>query len=122
MFEFPVSGTPVPSGLVRGPSNPEPDTVCAYSVVPTTGTVAEGQFTKGLRLNAAQRAHVIKALNQATNTTAPACATPATRIATITGPDIAVELDGCHRLRFPNGFTAAAPAPLLQALAALGIA
>jgi hypothetical protein len=124
MFELPVSGTPVPSGLVRGPSNPEPNTVCAYSVVPTTGTVTEGQFTKGLRLNAAQRAHVITALNQATNTTAPACATPATRIATITGPgaDIAVELDGCHRLRFPNGFTDAAPAPLLQALAALGIA
>ena len=41
MFEFPVSGTPVPSGLVRGPSNPEPNTVCAYPVVPTPGTVTE---------------------------------------------------------------------------------
>lgn len=126
LFDHPTANTPEPWSLVRRPGNPQPTTVCAYAIEPQTANdyVAIGSFTRGAKLTAAQQSTLMTALNQAGagTTPAPACATKATRFASLDGPGsgMLVELDGCHRVRWPNGFNSTAPTGLVQILASLG--
>jgi hypothetical protein len=134
LFELPLVGpAPLPWSKEHPSENVSPTTVCVYAEPSTHGAAetssgvqgAVGAFTHGVKLTASQQAAIDAALNQASDTAVPICATPATRFAELVGPDIltvALELDGCHRLKWPNAFTDAAPASLLQALAAAGIA
>jgi hypothetical protein len=122
----------VPWNKEHPTENIAPATVCVYTVPSThtpTGTpggapVVVGTFAHGVKLTPSQQAAIAAVLNQTSDTAAPACATPATRFAELIAPDtlnVALELDGCHRLQWPNAFISSAPASLLQALAAAGI-
>lgn len=123
LFEHPVPGTPEPWSKVRRPGNPQPTTVCLYTIEPQSPDdyIAVGSFTHGTKLTAQQQSTIVGALAQASDTPAPACAEKATRFASLDGPysGIQVELDGCRRIRWPNGFIDAAPAVLSQFLATL---
>jgi hypothetical protein len=109
-----------------------PTTVCIYAEPSTDGASetpsgvqdAVGTFTHGVKLTASQQSAIAAALNQASDKAVPTCATPATRLAELVGPGlltVSLELDGCHRLQWPNAFTDAAPVSLLQALASAGV-
>ena len=133
LFELSIAGPPpIPWSKERRPENVAPATVCVYTEPSTSGAIEQqsgvqgsvGKFTHGLRLTTSQQAAIAAALNQASDTAVPTCATQATRFAELMSPDgltVVLELDGCHRLQWPNSFTDAAPASLLQALAADGI-
>jgi hypothetical protein len=122
LFEFPMATT-APGPEMSAPSDAGPTTACAYSVS-GSGLNAAGTFSHGVKLTAAQQTVIGQALAQAKQTDAPACSTPATRFALLSGPDGGdplIELDGCHRIDWFYGLKSPAPASLLSALAAAGI-
>lgn len=123
MFDHPAYGTPEPWSKVRRPMNPAPTTVCAYTVgPPATGDyIAVGSFTRGTKLDSAQQTDLATGLGYASQVPAPACATKATRFASLEGPGagLLVELDGCKRIQWPNAFMSTAPAALLQLIISL---
>jgi hypothetical protein len=123
VFELPVPKDALPWSKVRRPGNPEPNEVCVYALSRTSGsTLTVGTFAKAVRLTAAQQDAVVKALDLTGDAPAPKCTRTASRMVVMAGPGadgIIVELDGCQRLMWPNGFVAAAPGALLQALRSL---
>lgn len=125
VFEIPVYSTPTPWSEVRAPAVSGPLKACVYTV-PSGGTpITDTRFSKGATLDSTQEAAVTRALADIDGTTpAPACSTTATRFAEFTGLGLdgaVVELDGCHRIQWPNGFRQTASAPLLRALAGAGL-
>jgi hypothetical protein len=123
MFEFPVLGTPVPWDKTRALANPAPTAVCSYTAS-GTGTDAVGTLAQGVKLTSAQQSAISRALAQSEQAAAPACSTRATRFALLTGPNsigLMIELDGCHRINWPDEFKSTASASLLSTLAAAGI-
>lgn len=124
LFEHPVPGTPEPWSKVRRPGNPQPEAACFYTIEPQypDDYIAIGSFTHGAKLTAAQQAMAAAALSEAADAPAPACSAKATGFAVLDGPYAGelVELDGCRRTRWPNGFIGATPAALSQFLGSLG--
>lgn len=124
MFEHAVTGTPEPWSKIRRPGNPQPTSVCFYTIEPRSPDdyISVGSFSHGARLTAAQQATAAAALSDAADAPVPACSAKATRFAVLDGPYAGelVELDGCQRVRWPNGFIDAAPAALSQFLASFG--
>lgn len=123
VFELPVPSNALPWSKVRRPANPAPNEVCIYALAPTSdSTLTVGTFAGGVKLTAAQRDAVVKALGLAGDAPAPKCTLTASRMVVLAGPGadgIVVELDGCRRVMWPNGFVDAAPGTLLQALRSL---
>lgn len=125
LFELNVNDTPTPWSKVRPPAVAGPMKACEYTVLPGDAPMSDTRFVKGVTLTSTQEAAVTQALAVSDPTTpAPACPTPATRFAEFTGLGLdgaIIELDGCHRIQWPNSFRQTASAPLLQALAAAGV-
>jgi hypothetical protein len=124
LFVLPGFSTPNPWSEESHPAAPGPMKACVYTV-PGDPTTTDPQFVSGVTLNSAQEAAVTRALaGMDGKTPAPACTTVATRFAVFIGEalnDAEVELGGCHRIEWPNGFKQAAPASLLRTLAAAGV-
>lgn len=124
-FELPVLHSPTPWSEVRAPFTPGPITACLYTVLPGTGSISETTFERGLKLDSSQESAVTQALaSMDGKTPAPACTTAATRFVEFSGGELngaMLEFDGCHRVRWPNGFMEKGSESFIQALAAIGI-
>ena len=124
LFALPVLTTPRPWSEVRAPAAPGPLKACVYTV-PGDPKTTDPQFASGTTFSSAEVDAVDQALAAMDGTApAPACATVATRFAMFTGLGLnyaVIELDGCHRIQWPNEFRQTAPASLLRALAAAGV-
>ena len=124
LFVHPILSTPTPWSEVRAPAAPGPMKACVYTV-PGDPMTSDPQFVGGATFNSAQVAAVTQTLAAMTGTTpAPACALYATRFVMFTGlglNDAVIELDGCHRIQWPDEFRQTASAALLRALTAAGI-
>ena len=109
----------------------EPTIACEYTVtVGADDSVGVGEFDHGLKLSAAQQVAISAALKSSVSvsasasTTAKACSTRASTIALLMvspSENVAVELDGCLRVSYPDYFVAQAPPALLAALREAGI-
>ena len=123
VFELPRGASPQPWSQARGTAAPRPTIVCIYKVAQTSGSVSEGQFTRGASLNSSQQTELAAALDSAGAKAASPCAASATKFAVLDGAGdyIAIELDGCHRILFPNGFIGAMPESGTAALTAAGV-
>lgn len=124
LFVLSVFATPTPWSEVRAPAAPGPLKACVYTV-PGDPTTSDPQFVSGATFSSTQVDAVDQALAAMDGTTpAPACPTFATRFAMFTGLGLnyaVIELDGCHRIQWPNEFRQTASASLLRALAAAGV-
>ena len=124
LFVHQIYSTPTPWSKVRAPAVPGPMKACVYTVSGDPMT-ADPQFVSGTTLTSAQADAVTQALAAMDGmTSAPACAISATRFAVFTGLGLnyaVIELDGCHRIQWPNEFRQTASAALLRALAAAGV-
>jgi hypothetical protein len=122
-FEIGVLGTPQPWSQARQLTDPRPTAVCIYAAQPPVRTdISAGSFTHGAKLTSAQQADVVTGLANASQTAAPSCTARASRLALVDGPGagILAELDGCKRIRWPNGFMTTAPEAFLQFLTMIG--
>jgi hypothetical protein len=120
------SPPPIPWSQVRHPLLAPITLVCVYQVDHSNSTPAEGTFVTGTNLTAQRAPGIQQAVDSGSMSAsaAPACSVNAARFAMLGTRDeqpYLVELDGCHRLMFPNGYLAAAPAALLDLLAQSGI-
>ena len=119
----------IPWSQVKHPA-PSPITVvCAFRVdsTGTTNPYPEGSFVAGKKLTGPQgsaaQAFVDGASTADSVATAP-CSGNATRFAMFgNGGDLqyTLELDGCHRLMFPNLYLAKGPSGLFSLLGQLGV-
>ena len=134
VFELPLPPTPEPWSQVRHPASTLPPLACIYAVehAPkgsssssgSNGATPAGDFVRGMKLNSARQSTIEQTLNMNAEDPAPPCTSKATRFAVFFGigaDGVAVELDGCQRVLWPNGFTSPAPAMLLEAIAGLGL-
>lgn len=125
VFEIPQPASPLPWSKVRPPVSNGPAMACLYAVAHTSNALTDGDdFVRGTALDSAQQSSVGRALSLVGDSPAPTCSATATRFVVLFVPSaagVAVELDGCKRVLWPDGFMAPAPAGLLQAVAALGL-
>jgi hypothetical protein len=120
MFDHPVPGaTPDPWNRSDTVNTTE---VCVYTLKPSTPDdyIAIGSFTYGAKLTPAQQAAIVGQFSQAGQTPAPACTTKAAQFATVGKAGSLVELDGCKRIRWQNGFLSTAPDGLVRLLTTIG--
>ena len=120
-----LGGAPIPWSQVRHPPMASVSVVCVFRVDYAVHPVAEGRFVSGYVLTAAQGTAAQAAVDAASPApTAPPCMAKATRFAMLGGRDdplYLLELDGCHRLVFPNLYLATGPSGLYSLLAQVGI-
>jgi len=125
LFVLPGFATPTPWSEVRPPAAPGPLKACVYTVPPESASTADPQFLSGATFSSAQEEAVTQALAVMDGKTpAPACPAVAGRFAMFTGLGLngaVIELDGCHRIEWPDGFKQTASASLLRALTAAGV-
>jgi len=117
----------IPWSQVKHPA-PNPVTVvCVFRVDATTYPYPDGLFVAGKKLTGVQGTAAL-ALAEGASTADSAAKTPcsgnATRFAVLgSGNELQylLELDGCHRLMFPNDYLATGPVGLFTLLAQVGI-
>jgi hypothetical protein len=123
VFKLKIDASSQPWSRVRGTANPRPTEVCVYGVAQTGGSIPEGRFVRGVKLDSSQQAALAAALESAGSAAASPCTATATRLAVLdsAGDFIAFELDGCRRTFFPNDFVGATPGSVNATLTAAGI-
>jgi hypothetical protein len=117
----------IPWSQVKQPA-PNPITVvCEFRVDETTYPYPDGLFVVGKKLTGAQGTSALALVEGASTADSAVngpCSGNATRFAVFgSGNDLQylLEVDGCHRLMFPNGYLANGPAALFTLLAQVGI-
>ncbi len=119
----------IPWSEVKHPAPGPITTVCVFRVnaTGTTDPYPEGSFVAGEKLTGAQGAAALALVDGASTADSIAnapCSGNATRFAMLgDGGDLpyTLELDGCHRLMFPNLYLAKGPAGLFSLLGQLGV-
>ncbi|MGH6655912.1 MAG: hypothetical protein ACRDVE_11990, partial [Actinocrinis sp.] len=127
LLEWPQSGTPEPWSRVRHPPMPSTVLICVYAVQNANTPEPVGALLGGLKLTPAQGRAVDQALAEASTGAypVPRCGTAhRSRFVAIGAPGnlpYLADLQGCMRLRYPNGYLAAPPPGLAAVLRQIAI-
>ena len=122
VFEF----VPIPSAS-PWTTTVEPTMACEYTVSSATSPgdpTNLGEFSHGLKLTGARQLAIADAITNSRATAPKACSAKATRFALVTvsmSQNVAIELDGCRRMAYPDYYLVQAPSAVLTALRAAGI-
>lgn len=133
VFELSQPTSALPWSKTSHQANTLPAMACIYAAgymprspgsTTESSAVVGDDFIRGTRLDSVQESALVHELSLVGDSPAPKCSQTATRFAVLFVTDAAgvgVELDGCQRVLWPDGYLSPAPASLIQTISALGV-